>query len=229
MQVCGRCRVEKDESSDFSPSYRGKPGTWCRACFAEYNRKRQRGERQTDSTPPNVRVACLHCGDSYTPRQMHPRLMFCSRECKDKARSAAQIAELAARKAELSVRCCAWCSGVVSPSMRSDAKFCSARCNSSAHATTRKSAQRAGLKNRSGDLISLAYVAGRDKWRCGICGGRVAKGLRHPDPMAGSIDHIVPISIGGDPADPANLQLAHFRCNWSKQNKPAGEQLRLLG
>lgn len=113
--------------------------------------------------------------------------------------------------------------------MRSDAKFCSSACNDKAHSATRKAAQRAGLTNRKGELISLAYIAERDRWRCGICGGRVAKSRNHPDPLAPSIDHIVPIACGGEPSNPANLQLSHLRCNLVKRDTETGEQLRLLG
>jgi hypothetical protein len=31
IQRCGHCREEKD-LAEFSPSYRGRPGTWCKAC-----------------------------------------------------------------------------------------------------------------------------------------------------------------------------------------------------
>lgn len=47
---------------------------------------------------------------------------------------------------------------------------------------------------------------------------------RHPDPLAASIDHIVPLAVGGT-NDPANLQLSHFRCNWRKR-QTNGEHLK---
>lgn len=50
---------------------------------------------------------------------------------------------------------------------------------------------------------------------CRICGGPIDVTLRAPHPMTPSIDHIRPRAHGGT-NDPANLQLAHLRCNISK-------------
>ena len=57
---------------------------------------------------------------------------------------------------------------------------------------------------------------------CGICGRPVNFDKRFPDPWSPTLDHIIPISKGGDPASLNNLQLAHFRCNRIKATKTAG-------
>lgn len=54
---------------------------------------------------------------------------------------------------------------------------------------------------------------------CGICGKLVDKRLHYPNPMAPSIDHIIPVSKGGHPSDIDNLQLAHWTCNRQKSDK----------
>lgn len=59
----------------------------------------------------------------------------------------------------------------------------------------------------------------RDAWLCGICGGAVDPQLRFPDPESASIDHIVPVSLGGDDT-PANVQAAHLGCNSGRGNRP---------
>jgi 5-methylcytosine-specific restriction endonuclease McrA len=62
----------------------------------------------------------------------------------------------------------------------------------------------------------------RDRGICGLCHKKVAKADR-------SIDHILPISLGGADA-PHNVQLAHLRCNLSKHNSarfPANLKLAL--
>jgi hypothetical protein len=113
--------------------------------------------------------------------------------------------------------------------MRIDAKFCSERCNSAAHAITNKMAKRAGTA-KSGELFSVAYVAERDRFRCHLCGGKVSMARRHPDPLAPSIDHVVPVSVAGAEANAlSNLRLAHLRCNLAKGNRAQEEQLLLLG
>ena len=54
---------------------------------------------------------------------------------------------------------------------------------------------------------------------CGICGKTVDKRLRFPHPLSATIDHIIPVSKGGDPSDIGNLQLAHWTCNRQKSDK----------
>lgn len=49
-----------------------------------------------------------------------------------------------------------------------------------------------------------------------------------PDPLAPTIDHVIPISLGGDDIR-ANVQLAHFRCNNVKGARGTAEQLALVG
>lgn len=85
------------------------------------------------------------------------------------------------------------------------------------------------MRPRKKPLVNLAAIAKRDGYRCGICGGRVDMKLKHPDPGFASLDHVVPIADGGDDLDPANLQLAHLRCNLAKRNRGGEEQLRLIG
>ena len=74
----------------------------------------------------------------------------------------------------------------------------------------------------------IAYLMQRDGNRCQIpeCGfsnRRIGTGNRGP-----SVDHIVPISKGGDNVL-ENIQLAHLRCNVIKSNRATGDQLALIG
>ena len=71
------------------------------------------------------------------------------------------------------------------------------------------------------------YIYERDCWMCGICGRKINKRLKHPNPLSKSIDHIVPVSKGGSDA-PINVQAAHLRCNMLKKAQSGG-QLRLIG
>ena len=50
-----------------------------------------------------------------------------------------------------------------------------------------------------------------------------------PHPMSLSIDHIIPLSLGGT-HEPKNVQVVHLICNSTKSNNivAGGEQLRLL-
>ena len=48
---------------------------------------------------------------------------------------------------------------------------------------------------------------------CALCGGVISYELTGRDPMAPSIDHIVPRSAGGSLLDPANCRVSHYGCN----------------
>ena len=58
---------------------------------------------------------------------------------------------------------------------------------------------------------------------CGICGKPVDMSLKNGDPMAPTVDHIIPVNgpggLKGHPSDLENLQLAHWVCNRQKSNK----------
>jgi len=66
----------------------------------------------------------------------------------------------------------------------------------------------------------VAYVIERSRGLCGICGRMVRKADR-------SIDHIVPISMGGD-NDLRNLQLTHLVCNMRRQAARIPAQMIML-
>lgn len=66
----------------------------------------------------------------------------------------------------------------------------------------------------------------RDRWTCQLCGEPVRRTLQHPDPRSASIDHILPLAMGGEDV-PWNVQLAHLGCNSSKRDRASNDQLRL--
>jgi len=78
------------------------------------------------------------------------------------------------------------------------------------------------------DGVTDAQIMDRDRWRCGICGKRIGKTFRYPHPRSKSIDHIVPISEGGDDTA-ANKRAAHLCCNQARGNQGGNEQVALFG
>lgn len=75
--------------------------------------------------------------------------------------------------------------------------------------------------------ISSREIFIRDGWRCGLCGKKINRKMRHPHPASASLDHIIPISVGGVHAK-TNVQCAHLGCN-SRKQAGAGGQLLLFG
>ena len=61
---------------------------------------------------------------------------------------------------------------------------------------------------------------------CGICGRPVNFDKKFPDPYSATLDHIIPIQKGGDPASLENLQLAHLQCNRLKSTKLFEPQIK---
>jgi 5-methylcytosine-specific restriction endonuclease McrA len=78
------------------------------------------------------------------------------------------------------------------------------------------------------DGVTDAEIMERDRWRCGICRRRIGKSFKWPHPRSASVDHIVPISEGGEDAA-ANKRAAHLGCNTGRCNRGGGEQLALIG
>ncbi|HEY3547763.1 MAG TPA: HNH endonuclease, partial [Propionicimonas sp.] len=63
-------------------------------------------------------------------------------------------------------------------------------------------------------------VYDRDGWQCWICLGAVDPDLRGRTRWAASLDHVLPLSRGGDHTE-SNLRLAHFGCNSARGAKVA--------
>lgn len=53
---------------------------------------------------------------------------------------------------------------------------------------------------------------------CALCGMPFDKTLKYPHPMSISIDHIIPVTLGGK-STIDNLQATHLICNKSKGKK----------
>jgi hypothetical protein len=112
-------------------------------------------------------------------------------------------------------------------------KFCSRKCftdysgiteinnfkyeSNLSDATAIKRAKRYGVKHENLDPLKV-YEA--DNWVCRICGEPIDRSLVWPNPMSASLDHIVPLSKGGNHVR-ANVQASHLHCNISKSNKIA--------
>lgn len=100
---------------------------------------------------------------------------------------------------------------------------------------SRNRKRRALLRIAKVERYTALEIATRDGWFCQIClnkglsrtKARIGKTYRFPHPRSLSIDHIIPISRGGDDVK-TNVQAAHFTCNASKRDGGA-DQLRLIG
>ena len=55
-------------------------------------------------------------------------------------------------------------------------------------------------------------------WTCYICGKIIDKDIRLPNKQAATIDHVVPLSKGGEHVLD-NVRPAHANCNYKKADK----------
>lgn len=63
---------------------------------------------------------------------------------------------------------------------------------------------------------TVAALLVRDGDSCAICSKPVDMSLAYPDQMSPSVDHVIPLSVGG-PNTPENCALAHLGCNIKKR------------
>ena len=70
---------------------------------------------------------------------------------------------------------------------------------------------------------------GRPCWICVAFGrrGEIDYSLHHLHPYAFEVDELVPVALGGDPLDPANVDAAHRCCNQWRGAMTVGQVLEL--
>ena len=72
--------------------------------------------------------------------------------------------------------------------------------------------------------IDMTTLLERDGWKCGICDKGIDPKLRHPNRMAGTLDHVIPLNQGGQ-HHYGNAQAAHYACNSSKGDRFTAKEL----
>lgn len=95
-------------------------------------------------------------------------------------------------------------------------QYCSDTCRYRAKCRRRR-VLRAGSEV---ERYAAADVFERDGWVCRLCDEPVDRDARWPAGRCATIDHVVPVSLGGADVS-ANVQTAHFACNISKGNRVA--------
>lgn len=221
----------------------------CLACGAPFNgRNRQRAcslacgnELKRRPHPPRQ---CEHCHRDFIPVLL-PKSRFCSKTCSIAERNLGRPSRVASR---VRFPDCVSC-GKPFCTRNSTANTCSPDCRRASLAEWAKNryatnttyrvrnlalvharrAEKLGLGNKT---VLLTYLMQRDGNQCRVPDccftNRKVHALGSKGPKRPSIDHIIPLSKGGEHAL-HNVQLAHYRCNLSKNNRGAGDQLALIG
>ena len=105
------------------------------------------------------------------------------------------------------IQVCVTCGIEFAPGTSAARKYCGRKC---------ARAKRGGSVNRRAWVERLGE---RDGWTCHLCQSPVDPRLYWPTPLAGSVDHKIPVSRGGNDAED-NLALAHLTCNTARKNAP---------
>ena len=181
---------------------------------------------------------CATCGKRvfiFNPKGLRE---YCSSECRDKRAThsyACTVCGVKSSRTQCSDACravaaagqCESCGSEIIK-YRTKRRFC-ADC-----ATARKNRAdnvRGRLRRMKTKTVRVTMtpreIWERDGGRCGICRKKIDIQIKWPDRRALAIDHIVPLSKGGEDT-PENLQATHAACNGRKNNKGGGQR-RLFG
>ncbi|KAB2792875.1 HNH endonuclease [Brucella anthropi] len=174
-----------------------------------------------------ARCICLQCGNRFDGVNLGER--YCSEECSADYQRARYIADNDNGR-DRSPRPCATCGTEFAPQYGDRRRrFCSLEC--SAKSDDAKASRKASKMRRrcaAVEVVDPIKVFDRDSWRCQLCGTKTPRKLRGTyDDRAPELDHIIPISCGGEHSY-RNTQCACRKCNAAKSATPMG-QLRLFG
>lgn len=208
-------------------SDRGRPRRFCSdECKARAGNRALRRRRLPIRDPNPQPRNCAYCGVAFIPKRRDQ--VYCSNSntypyCGVNAYKARVAAGEPLRQVE-QTKTCQEC-GESFTAKKSNARWCSPQCRR--RFTAREESRRRGPIRPDSVPYTDREIFERDGWRCHLCGKKVDKTVSRRKPDGASIDHLLPLALGG--ADtPANVATAHNRCNREKGVKARDEQLRLI-
>lgn len=209
-----------------------------RSAARERDRKYAKLKAEQNPIKPKV---CPNCGITFTPDIFHPHKIFHDNVCqrqyshKKERQKRTELERLIReeggklkkypnpRNIKPVIKICEYC----------NEPFITTRKHQHFHPDCNRKFQtqkRNAIKN---NINSVSYtrksIFQRDKYTCYLCGKPLNMDAQACDPDSPTIDHIIPISKGGDDI-PNNIKSAHYLCNIQKSNKDIliGGQLMFL-
>lgn len=214
--------------------YRPLAGVWCVVCMRPTNRSNQvvcspecrqslKAARKMSAGLLKVEEVrdgqgCLACGGKTKTFYSSGRSSkFCSDKCRQGYRATAW---------DKSDRPCDICGNKYTP-VTPNQKYCSGECSKNATNDRRK---------RSGDWVGDHHerrcrkvgvkftpiapkdIFERDGYLCHLCLSPCDSTATWPDPLAPTLDHVIPLARGGGHTE-ENLRCAHWMCNQKKAAK----------
>lgn len=182
-------------------------------------------------------IPCVGCGNSTPPSRGTKPRKWCTETCRVRSYGVVRVRRVSA----VSFPTCPGCGEVFaarkggrgrprvacSPSCLRlwknvvQARYHASRSPEQAQAKlARKMIRRALEAGVESERFTPLEIFVRDNWICGLCAEPVEPVLKHPDPMCASIDHVVPVKLGGTHTR-ANVQCVHLVCNLRKGARAA--------
>ena len=211
------CVMCQGDIGRFGRNVGGGKETCCGACEKFLQAAREKTKRYFDAHFNNATTGeCEVCGGATKVASSSGRpFRYCSDTCKGKARRITSV--------DLE-RSCAICEKAFTTKI-SNQKFCSAECRGESRARSLR-VGRVGDTNRrrckkfggNYEHLDPKKVFERDMGICQICMSPVDDNAVFPDPLVATLDHIVPLSRGGN-HEMSNIRLTHWSCNRKKWDK----------
>lgn len=155
---------------------------------------------------------CRWCGEVFQPRRANHRC------CSDSCATSWSINRRPRLDLVEPERRCEWCGCSYQPP-NTRTRHCSSDCGHAARHRLRR--MRKKINGRVEDFPRRA-VFERDEWTCRLCGDPIDPDVKYPDRLSASIDHVVPIALGGEHVF-HNVQATHLACNVSKRAELRGQ------
>lgn len=206
-------------------------------CRKKINRQTEREKKQAAPKPPrkahepkSYPATCGLCQELYEARS--PKSKYCGKKCSYESRAAAN-GKRDCRRCTTPLmdthyaRYCPACKILNKRESEANGKRLG-RERGEAWATGKTHRARAKAYGVAYEPINRLHIYERDGWKCGICAEKIDRSLKHPHPLAVSLDHIIPISRGGGHVK-ENVQAAHWKCNINKGADAAYVQPLLIG
>lgn len=154
--------------------------------------------------------------------------IYCSGECR-KAKARQDNYNMNKARKVLKERPCKECGGMFTPEYGNKKRdFCSDVCLKRNQRRQRKQKERARMRGAKVEEVKAMEVFDRDGWRCQLCKAKLKRKDRGTfKDMAPELDHIVPLSKGGEHSY-RNTQCVCRKCNSEKGGNEVG-QLRMFG
>lgn len=217
LAVCVVCAREFSKKYPYSKTKTCSTECTHTLVFSKVN-QRKRAVRK-------VGCMCRFCGSIVlrTQYQLHGKECFCDSECYQSHRKF-KVALSPVICEPKSGKKCVYCGNAIVGREGSRRLYCSQACCGKHAKQKRKMAK---LCNGPWDVISIDTLAEKHNWLCCECGCKCKKSQGLNNPSEATIDHIIPVSIGGTHTW-ENVQLLCRNCNTIKSDSiKEGTQLRL--